>query len=61
MEMVDVDGSSPLTAQVGWLDMRVGATRHSLCIYQMKWVNSCNGFGHDDVTTNITVCYYYYY
>ena len=29
----------------GW---RRVATRCSVCIHQMNWVNSCNGYGHDD-------------
>jgi len=54
-----VDGSGQLSADsqpksiglVNWL----AATRHSVCIHQMNWVNSRNDFGHDDSTTHIVV------
>ena len=45
-----------VTAQVSWLGLRAGvATRFSICIHQMNWVNSRNDFGHDDSTINIVV------
>jgi len=44
-----------LTAQVDWLGLRVAATRHSVYIHQMNWVNSRIDFGHDDSTINIVV------
>jgi len=59
MAMVNVDGSShlsasKLTAKVGWLGLYgLTATRRSVCIHQMNRVNSRNGYGHDDSTTNI--------
>jgi len=65
MAMVDVDGSSHLSADsqpksVG-LVCRFAATRSSVCIHQMKRVNSRSDHGHDDSTINIVVDYYYYY
>jgi len=33
----------------------LAATRHSVCIHQMNWVNSHNDFGHDDSTINTVV------
>jgi len=59
MAMVDVDGSSHLSVDsqpksvslVGGL----AATRHSVCIHQMNWVNSHSDHGHEDSTINIVV------
>jgi len=37
--------------------------RHSVCIHQMKRVNSRNGFGHNDSTINtgmFIIMYYYF-
>ena len=50
-----------LTTQVGWLGLGWRPPRRSVCIHQINWVNSRNGFGHDDSTTNIGVycCQYY--
>ena len=51
-----------LTAQVGWLGLRIGGhRRRSVCIHQMNRVNSRSDYGHDDSTINIVVDYYYYY
>jgi len=50
-----------LTAQVGWLGLRVGGHRRSVCIHQINRVNSRSDHGHDDSTINIVVDYYYYY
>ena len=50
-----------LTAQVGWLGLRVGATRRSVCIHQMNRVNSRSDRGPEDSTINIVIDYYYYY
>jgi len=52
MAMVDVDGSSHLSADsqpksVG-LICGLAATRRSVCIHQMNRVNFHNGFGRDD-------------
>jgi len=63
--MVDVDGSSHLSADsqpksVG-LVWGLAATRRSVCIHQMNRVNSRSDHGHDDSTINIVVDYYYYY
>jgi len=57
MAMMDVDGSSHLSADsqaksVG-LVWGLVATRRSVCIHQMNRVNSSNGYGHDDSTTDI--------
>jgi len=65
MAMVDVDGSSHLSADsqpksVG-LVCGLAATRRSVCIHQMNRVNSRSNHGHDDSTINIVVDYYYYY
>jgi len=38
---------------VGWLRLRVGATRRSVCVHQMNRVNCRNDFGRDDSTINI--------
>jgi len=64
MAMVDVDGSSHLLADsqpklVG-LVRGLAATRRSVCIHQMNWVNSRSDHGHEDSTINIVVDYYYY-
>ena len=61
MAMVDVDGSSHLSANsqpksVG-LVWGLVATRHSVCIHQMNQGNSRNGFGHDDSNINIGMCF----
>jgi len=34
----------------------LAATRRSVCIHQMNWVNSHSDHGHDDSTINISVC-----
>jgi len=65
MVLVDVDGSSHLSADsqpksVG-LVWGLAATRRSVCIHQMNRVNSRSDHGHDDSTINIDVDYYYYY
>ena len=65
MVMVDVDGSSHLSADsqpksVG-LVCGLAASRRSVCIHQMNRVNSRSDHGHDDSTINIVVDYYYYY
>ena len=65
MAMVDVDGSSHLSADsqpksVG-LVCGLAATRRSVCIHQMNRVNSRSDHGHVDSTINIVVDYYYYY
>jgi len=65
MAIVDVDGSSHLSADsqpksVG-LVRGLAATRRSVCIHQMNRVNSHSDHGHDDSTINIVVDYYYYY
>ena len=65
MAMVDVDGSSHLLVDsqpksVG-LVWGLAATRRSVCIHQMNWVNSRSDHGHEDSTINIVVDYYYYY
>jgi len=44
-----------LTAQVDWLDLRLAATRRSVCIYLMNRVNSRDDFGPDDSSINIVV------
>ena len=65
MAMVDVDGSSHLSADsqpksVG-LVWRLAVTWYLVCIRQMNLVNSRSDHGHDDSTINIVVDYYYYY
>ena len=65
MAMVDVDGSSHLSADsqpksVGLVCGLAAATRRSVCIHQMNRVNSRSDHGHDDSTINIVVDYYYY-
>ena len=57
--MVDVDGScwfladsQPKSIGLVW---GLAATRRSVCIHQMNWVNAHNDFGHDDSTINIVV------
>jgi len=64
MAMVDVDGSSHLSADsqpksVGLVGL--AATRRSVCIHQMNRVNSRSDHGHEDSTINIVVDYYYHY
>ena len=59
MATVDVDGSSHLPADsqpksVG-LVRGLAATRRSVCIHQMNWVNSRNGYDHNDSIINIIV------
>ena len=56
MATVDVDDScqfsadsQPKTTGLVWV---LAATRRSVCIHQMKRVNSRNDFGHDDSTIN---------
>ena len=65
MAMVDVDGSSHLSAdsQPKSVSLVCGlaATWRSVCIHQMNRVNSCSDHGHEDSTINIVVDYYYYY
>jgi len=63
MAMVDVDGSSHLSADsqpksVG-LVCGLSATRRSVCIHQMNRVNCRNG--HHDSTINIIVALLSYY
>jgi len=59
MAMVDVDGSSHLSADsqpklVG-LVWGLAATRRSICIHQMNRVNSRSDHGHEDSTTNTVI------
>jgi len=59
MAMVEVDGSSHLSADsqpksVG-LVWGLAATRRSVCIHQMNRVNSHSDRGHEDSTINIVV------
>jgi len=59
MAMVDVDGSSHLSADsqpksVG-LAWQLAATRRSVCIHQMNRVNARSDHGHGDSTINIVV------
>ena len=61
--MVDVDGSSHLSADsqpksVG-LVWELAATRRSVCIHQMNRANPRSDRGHEDSTINIVVNYYY--
>jgi len=63
MAMVDVDGSSHLSADsqpksVG-LVWELAATRRSVCIHQMNRANPRSDRGHEDSTINIVVNYYY--
>ena len=62
MAMVDVDGSSHLSAdsqpKSAGLVWELAATRRSVCIHQMNRVNSRSDHGHDDSTINIVVDYY---
>jgi len=58
---VDVDGSSQFSVDsrpksVG-LVWGLAATRRSVYIHQMNWVNSRNDFGHDDSTINIVLVF----
>ena len=59
MAMVDVDGSCQYSAdshpKSTGLVWGLAATRRSVCVYQMNWVNSRNDFGHGDSTINIAV------
>jgi len=41
-------------SQLVWSELAV--TQRSVCIHQVNWVNSCNGFGHDDSIINIVIC-----
>jgi len=57
MAMVDVDGSSHLSADsqpkpVGMV-WGLAATRRSVCIHHMNRVNSGSDHGHEDSTINI--------
>jgi len=59
MAMLDVDGSSHLSADsqpksVG-LAWGLAAIRRSVCIHQMNGVNSRSDHGHDDSTIKIVV------
>ena len=59
MAMVDVDGSSHLSADsqpkpIG-LVWGLAATRRSVCIHQMNRVNTRSDHGHEDSTINIVV------
>jgi len=57
--MVDVDGSSHLSAdsqpKSDGLVWELAAIRRSVCIHQMNRVNSRSDHGHDDSTINIVV------
>jgi len=59
MAMMDVDGSSHLSAdsQPKSVSLVCGltATRRSVCIHQMNLVNSRSDHGHEDSTINIVV------
>jgi len=56
--MVNVDGSSVQADSqlklVGLVSESVGAWRW-VCIHQKNWVNSSNGYGHDDSTINTDI------
>ena len=57
--MVDVDGSCPFSSDsqpksIG-LVRGLAATRRSVCIHQMKRVNSRNDLGHDNSAINFVV------
>jgi len=57
--MVDVDDSCQFSADsqpksIG-LVWGLAATRRSVYIHQINWVNSRNDFGHDDSTINIVM------
>ena len=59
MAMVDVDGTCQFSADsqpksIG-LVWGLAATRRSVYIHHMNWVNSHNDFGHDDSTINIVM------
>jgi len=59
MATVDVDGSCQFSADsqpksIGFV-WGLAATRRSVCIHQMKRVNSRNDFGDDDSTIIIVV------
>jgi len=57
--MLDVDDSCLISAdsqpKSTGLVWGLAATRRSVYIHQMNWVNSRNDFGHDDSTINIVV------
>jgi len=59
MAMVNVDGSSQLSAdsetKSTGLVWDLAASRRSVYIHQMNRVNSPNDFGHDDSTINIVL------
>jgi len=59
MAMVNVDGSSQLSAdsetKSTGLVWDLAASRRSVYIHQMNRVNSRNDFGHDDSTINIVL------
>ena len=59
MAKVDVDGSSHLSAdsqpKSAGLVWGLAATRRSVCIHQMNWVNSRSDHGHEDSTINISI------
>jgi len=59
MAMVNVDGSSQLSAdsetKSTGLVWDLAASRRSVYIHQMNRVNSSNDFGHDDSTINIVL------
>jgi len=57
MAIVYVDGSCQFSAdsQPKSTGLIWSATRHSVYIRQMNWMNSRNDFGHDDSTINIVV------
>ena len=59
MAMADVDDScqfladsQPKSTGLVW---ELAATRRSVYIHQMNWVNNRNDFGHDDSTMNIVM------
>jgi len=59
MATVDVDGSCQFSADsqpksIG-LVWGLAANQRSVYIHQTNQVNSCNDFGHDDSTINISV------
>ena len=57
--MLDVDDSCLISAdsqpKSTGLVWGLAATRRSVYIHQMNWVNSRNDFGHDDSAINIVV------
>ena len=42
--MLGLQPTGGLTAQVGWLGLKVGVQLVLPCICQMNWVNSCSDF-----------------